>query len=175
MVADHELHLGGGWTGQGFLTLPLFYFKPKYIIITFLLQFKNSSFYYYFLGLVFYPVLLSTLGCISWPQSPVDYAFDRLLIEIIITLTVTVTTKWRIHSTLWHSPLYFSVIFRAWRQKNVITPVIFGRFTPNKYVYNTFKYASTRYTCFGKKLLPTTLPILAPKTAGITPVLRNTV
>jgi hypothetical protein len=91
----------------------------------------------------------------------VDYAFYRLLIEKIITLTVT--TKWSIHSTLWYSPLYFPVIFRAWRQKNVITPVVFGRFTPNQYGYNTFKYGSTGYTCFGKRLLPTTLLILAPK------------
>ena len=164
MVADHKCI---------YWNCILFYVKPKYILITFLLQFQNSIFYYYFLGLIFYPVLLSTLGCISWPKSPVDNALYRSLIEKIINLTVT--TKWSIHSTLWHSPLYFSVIFRAWRQKNVITPVIFGRFTPNKYVYKTFKHASTRYTCFGKKLLPTTLPILVPKIAGITPELRNTV
>jgi hypothetical protein len=40
-----ELHPGAGAQGPEFLTLPLFYFKTKDLILTFLLQFKMSTFY----------------------------------------------------------------------------------------------------------------------------------
>ena len=52
----------GGEQGPGFLTPPLFYFKTKDLILTFLLQFKNITFYRCFFDLTFLPVLFFMLG-----------------------------------------------------------------------------------------------------------------
>ena len=55
----------GGVMGRGFLTLPLFYFKTNDLLLTFLLQFKNITFYRCFFDLTFLPVLFFMLGYAS--------------------------------------------------------------------------------------------------------------
>ncbi len=49
LLCAHWNGTPGGALGPGFLTLPLFYFKTKDLILTFLLQFKMSTFYRCFL------------------------------------------------------------------------------------------------------------------------------